>query len=196
MEDVCPDCKNKNLTMTTRRVSFSASLRARDYRRMMDEGPSGGPSTQTRGARGQGWLHLLYAPEQGLVTEIDQYNRESGGRLPSKKQAQFYRMRSGTRGRASPVPQRGTSQLLFRTEPNPSYLVFQTASGVCRAHIQRCVDKGLIKGRLIESIVAAVLYAKCRECGVPRTLAEIAEISGVKKKEIGRRTGTSRMSST
>ncbi len=51
---------------------------------------------------------------------------------------------------------------------------------------RKCIEKGLIRGRLIESVVAAVLYAICREYGIPRTLNEIAEVSGMEKKEIGR----------
>jgi transcription initiation factor TFIIB len=51
---------------------------------------------------------------------------------------------------------------------------------------RKCVEKGLTRGRLIESVVSAVLYATCRDYGIPRTLDEIAKISGIPKKEIGR----------
>ncbi len=42
------------------------------------------------------------------------------------------------------------------------------------------------RGRSIESVVAAVVYAICRIHGVPRTLDEVSYISGVERKEIGR----------
>jgi transcription initiation factor TFIIB len=48
------------------------------------------------------------------------------------------------------------------------------------------VDKNLIRGRSIEGVAAAALYAACRQCNVPRTLDEIAEVSRVSRKEIGR----------
>jgi transcription initiation factor TFIIB len=48
------------------------------------------------------------------------------------------------------------------------------------------VDKNLIRGRSIEGVAAAALYAACRQCSVPRTLDEIAEVSRVSRKEIGR----------
>ena len=35
----------------------------------------------------------------------------------------------------------------------------------------------LAKGRSIEELVSAMLYITCRQCGVPRTLKEIAEVS-------------------
>ena len=48
------------------------------------------------------------------------------------------------------------------------------------------VEKGLIRGRSIESVVAASLYAACRFAKVPRTLDEIAEASDIGRKQIGR----------
>jgi len=38
----------------------------------------------------------------------------------------------------------------------------------------------------MESVIAALLYTVCREMNTPRTLEEIAEASGVERREIGR----------
>ena len=51
---------------------------------------------------------------------------------------------------------------------------------------RKAVNKNLIRGRSIEGVVAASLYAACRQCGVPRTLDEVANSSRVGRKEIGR----------
>jgi transcription initiation factor TFIIB len=51
---------------------------------------------------------------------------------------------------------------------------------------RRAVTKNLIRGRSIEGVAAAALYAACRQCDVPRTLDEIADASRVSRKEIGR----------
>ncbi len=51
---------------------------------------------------------------------------------------------------------------------------------------RKAVSKNLIRGRSIEGVAAAALYAACRQNGVPRTLDEIAEVSRVSRKEIGR----------
>jgi len=48
------------------------------------------------------------------------------------------------------------------------------------------VQKGLVRGRSMESVVAGALYAACRRHEVPRTLDELSEASGIEKKEIGR----------
>jgi transcription initiation factor TFIIB len=46
--------------------------------------------------------------------------------------------------------------------------------------------KGLVKGRSMDAMVAAVIYAACRRMEIPRTLESIAEFFGLKEKDIGR----------
>jgi len=48
------------------------------------------------------------------------------------------------------------------------------------------VQRGLVRGRSMESVVAGALYASCRRHEVPRTLDEMSEASGIEKKEVGR----------
>ena len=51
---------------------------------------------------------------------------------------------------------------------------------------RKAVDAQLIRGRSIEGVVAASLYAACRMCQVPRTLDEIAQGTRTGRKEIAR----------
>src|SRR2546426_1013180 len=51
---------------------------------------------------------------------------------------------------------------------------------------RRASTKNLVRGRSIDEVVAATLYASCRQSGVPRTLDEIASKSSVDRKSIGR----------
>jgi transcription initiation factor TFIIB len=44
----------------------------------------------------------------------------------------------------------------------------------------------MIRGRSIEGTSTATLYAACRKEGIPRSLEEVAEVSRVERKEIGR----------
>jgi len=48
------------------------------------------------------------------------------------------------------------------------------------------LQRGLVRGRSMESVIAACIYAACRSYNIPRTLDEIAEASDVERKEIGR----------
>jgi transcription initiation factor TFIIB len=51
---------------------------------------------------------------------------------------------------------------------------------------RKALDKGLVRGRSINAIIAAALYAACRKSGASRTLREIAEASLVDKKDVAR----------
>ena len=51
---------------------------------------------------------------------------------------------------------------------------------------RQAMKKHLIRGRSIEGITSAILYISCRQCGVPRTLEEMEDISRVEQKEISR----------
>jgi len=48
------------------------------------------------------------------------------------------------------------------------------------------LQRGMVRGRSMESVIAACLYAACRSYNIPRTLDEMATASDVERKEIGR----------
>ena len=48
------------------------------------------------------------------------------------------------------------------------------------------LQRGLVRGRSMESVIAACIYAACRSYNIPRTLDEITNASDVERKEIGR----------
>ncbi|MCX6777975.1 MAG: transcription initiation factor IIB [Candidatus Micrarchaeota archaeon] len=191
-EERCPECKSKKLTQDYEKGELVCGVCGLVITEgMMDEGPEWRAfNADQRRERARGGAPITYMrPNKGLVTEIDQYNRDiRGARLPSKRQAQFYRMRRWhKRASITGSTERNLAVALSELNRIASYLGLPDSIRESAALTYRkCVEKGLIKGRLIESIVAAVIYAKCRERGVPRTLAEIANVSGVKKKEIGR----------
>ena len=60
--------------------------------------------------------------------------------------------------------------------------ILETASVIYR----KAVKEKLIRGRSIQGVTSAAIYLACRQCGLPRTLDEIAQSSGVNKKEVGR----------
>jgi len=48
------------------------------------------------------------------------------------------------------------------------------------------LQRGLVRGRSMESVIAACIYAACRSYNIPRTLDEISNASDVERKEIGK----------
>src|SRR3989304_1978932 len=48
------------------------------------------------------------------------------------------------------------------------------------------LQRGLVRGRSMESVIAACIYSACRSYNIPRTLDEVSNASDVERKEIGR----------
>ena len=127
--------------------------------------------------------------DKGLSTIIDWKNKDFFGKeIPAKLRGQIYRLRKWqSRIRVSDATERNLTFALSELERMASNLDLQKNLRECSAKIYRdAVEKHLIRGRSIEGVAAASLYAACRMYKVPRTLNEIAEVARVDKKEIGR----------
>jgi transcription initiation factor TFIIB len=51
---------------------------------------------------------------------------------------------------------------------------------------RQALNKKLIRGRTIKSIVVASIYMACRQCGIIRTLKDVANAANITKKEAAR----------
>ena len=51
---------------------------------------------------------------------------------------------------------------------------------------RKALEKKLVRGRSISAMIAASLYAACRDTETPRTLKDVADASNVKRKDIAR----------
>lgn len=133
---------------------------------------------------------MTYAKhDKGLSTQIGWKNRDSYGKsIPTKNRAQLYRLRKWQRRiRVSDATERNLAFALSELDRMAGSMDLPKSVREQAAMIYRkAVDKNLIRGRSIEGVVAASLYAACRKCKVPRTLDEVAETSRVGRKEIGR----------
>ncbi len=172
-EIICASC---GLIVSENIVDFGPEWRAFDAEQKEKRARGGAPVKFMR-------------PNKGLVTEIDQYNRDIRGvKISPKKQAQLYRMRKWhKRVSIATSMERNLAIALAELDRIASSLglpenIKESAALLYR----RVVKEELIRGRLIESVVSAVIYAICRMHGIPRTLDEIAKASGIEKKEIGR----------
>ncbi|MFW9782169.1 MAG: transcription initiation factor IIB [Candidatus Heimdallarchaeota archaeon] len=127
--------------------------------------------------------------DKGLSTMIDWKNRDIFGKeIPAKSRGQIYRLRKWqSRIRVSDATERNLTFALSELDRMASNLDLPKNLRECSAKIYRdAVDAHLIRGRSIEGVAAASLYAACRMYKIPRTLNEIAEVARVNKKEIGR----------
>jgi transcription initiation factor TFIIB len=188
----CPRCGSTNLIKDTERgelVCGDCGLVIEEN--IVEYGPEWRAfDAEQREKRVRGGAPISYMrPNKGLVTEIDQYNRDiRGSKIPSKRQAQLYRMRKWhKRASVATSIERNLAIALSEVDRISSYLGLpENIRNSIALLYRKCVEKGLIRGRPLETVVAAVIYAVCREEGMPRTLEEIANVSGISKKEIGR----------
>ncbi len=127
--------------------------------------------------------------DKGLSTIIGYENRDSfGSKLSATKRAQVYRLRKWQiRTRVHTSTDRNLAYAMSELDRLASQLgiprnVKETAAIIYR----KAVEKKLVRGRSIEAMIAATVYASARVRRVPRTLDEIAKESRISKKELGR----------
>ncbi|MBC7219667.1 MAG: transcription initiation factor IIB [Hadesarchaea archaeon] len=188
----CPECGSTKLVRDYERAELvCASCGYVIHAKIMDMGPEWRAFDQEqRERRGRvGAPMTLTIHDKGLSTMIDWRDRDSHGKdLTPKRRAQIYRLRKWQRRiRVSDATERNLAFALSEIDRMSSHLNLPRNVREAAALIYRkAVEERLIRGRSIEGVAAAALYAACRESKVPRTLDEIAEVSRVSKKEIGR----------
>jgi transcription initiation factor TFIIB len=188
----CPECDSKRLIRDYEKGELLCSgcglIISENIADMGPEWRAFDAEQKEKKARGGAPMKYM-RPNKGLVTEIDQYNRDiRGARISSKKQAQLYRMRKWhKRVSIATSMERNLVIALSELDRVASSLGLPDSIKESSALLYRkAVKAELIRGRRIESVVSAVVYAICRLHGIPRTLDEIARVSGIEKKEIGR----------
>ncbi len=190
--DKCPECGNAKLTRDYEKGEVVCTncglIVAENIEDHRPEWRAFDSEQREKRARGGAPIKFM-RPNKGLVTEIDQYNRDiRGAKISPKKQAQLYRMRKWhKRASIATSMERNLAIALSELDRIASYLGLPESLRESAALLYRkCIKAELIRGRLIESVVSAVIYATCRLHGIPRTLDEISRVSGIEKKEIGR----------
>nr|MBI4156354.1 transcription initiation factor IIB [Candidatus Woesearchaeota archaeon] len=167
-EVICRDC---GLVIEEKMVDFSQEWREFDSEQADKMRRTGPPST---------WVKF----DKGLGTDIGQ--KGDIYKLDSKERNKFFRLRKW-QYRVSTAIERNLKLALAELRRVASYLKLpQSVEEEAARTYTLAVQRGLVRGRSMESVVAGALYAACRRHEVPRTLDELSEASGIDKKEIGR----------
>ena len=136
-----------------------------------------------RGRVGAPYTFTLH--DKGLSTKIDW--RDIRG-FPPERKAQLHRLRRWQqRVRVSAPTDKNLASALADMSRIADTLnlpknILETAAVIYR----KVVKKSLLRGRSIQGMVVASIYLACRQCGLIRTLEEMAQASGINKKEVGR----------
>jgi len=124
--------------------------------------------------------------DKGLSTVIGTNKDSSGNSLSSKTKYEFKRLRTWDQRSKS----RTTSSLSkaftllhgMKTKIGVSDNVVENAAYIYR----KAVNAKLTRGRTMSSLIAASLYASCRQNNIPRTLDDIAEAGNVERRILSR----------
>jgi transcription initiation factor TFIIB len=189
---LCPECGSSHLSKDYSRAELvcgSCGLVLDED--IIDHGPEWRAfDSEQREKRARTGAPMTYTiHDKGLSTVIGWKNRDSYGKaIPTRNRAQIYRLRKWERRiRISNATERSLAIALSELDRMASGMglprtVRETAAMIYR----KAALKKLVRGRSIEGVTAAALYAACRQCHVPRTLDEISNIAHISRKEIGR----------
>ncbi len=167
-EMICKDC---GLVIEDKMVDFGQDWREFDSSDSLKKRRTGAPMTYTQ-------------YDRGLGTEVGK--KADLYKLGNKNRNKFFRLRKW-QYRISTAIERNLKLALAELKRVSSYLKLPESVEEEAARIYTlAVQRGLVRGRSMESVVAGSLYAACRRHDVPRTLDELSEASGIEKKEIGR----------
>ena len=127
--------------------------------------------------------------DMGLATVIGAEDRDAAGRsLPASMKAAIERLRTWDgRSQVHEPVDRNLRQAFSELDRLADKLNLSDAVIEKAAYIYRkALEKGLVRGRSISALIAASLYATCRDTETPRTLKDVAAACNIKKKDIAR----------
>ncbi len=182
----CPECGSVNLTYD----DYKGEIICNDCgliveEKMVDTGQDVGGQFDKSDKKGRGGAPMsMQKFDKGLTTNVgeisDIYRLEAG------QTRKFLRLKKWQE-RVSTSIERNLRLAMAELRRVASFL---TLPSVVRDEASRVynyvLQRGLVRGRSMESVIAACIYAACRSYNIPRTLDEIANASDVERKEIGR----------
>jgi len=182
----CPECESINLTHDDQKgeiICNDCGLLIEE--KMVDTGQDVGGQFDKSEKKGRGGAPLsIQKFDKGLTTNVgeisDIYKLESG------QTRKFLRLKKWQE-RVSTSIERNLRLAMAELRRVASFLNLPSVVRDESARVYNFVlQRGLVRGRSMESVIAACIYAACRSYNIPRTLDEIAAASDVPRKEIGR----------
>jgi transcription initiation factor TFIIB len=127
--------------------------------------------------------------DRGLSTVINPINKDSSGKpLSTSMKSTIERLRTwDSRSQASKPADRNLREAFNELNRLKDKLVISANVFEKAAYIYRkALERKLVRGRSISAMIAASLYAACRDAETPRTLKDVSVAANVKRKDISR----------
>lgn len=187
----CPQCGSTKLVYDyTRGDVICAVCGYVISEREIDLGPEWRAFTaEERERRSRVGAPLTRLTPDSLSTDIDWRSKDAAGReIGLRKKIEMLRLRKWhVRARVQSSIERNLSQAAIELERLGAQLglpkrILDRALEIYR----RALETSLVRGRSIESVMAAAVYAACREMRIPRTLDEISKFTRAGRKDVAR----------
>jgi transcription initiation factor TFIIB len=192
LTEKCPRCGRTKLILDNTRGEVFCSHCGFVVREKLEEaGPEWRAfSKEEKESRSRtGVPSSLAMHDMGLSTIIGQVDKDASGKsISSAMKTTFDRLRTWDgRSQVHEPVDRNLRQAFSELDRLADKLSVGDAVVERAAYIYRqALEKGLVRGRSISALIAASLYAACRETETPRTLKDVSAASNIKKKDIAR----------
>ncbi len=184
----CPRCgKNKVITDEETGEMFCGKCGFVITDRVDNQGPERTFSDSNTNKSRTGDRTSLTRHDQGLSTIINPINKDSSGNpLSSSMKSSIKRLRIwDSRSRTKDSTDRNLQHALGELLKMKEKLSLSDAIVEKAAYIYRkALEKKLVRGRSISALIAATLYAACRESGTPRTLNDVSGSINITRKNL------------
>jgi len=127
--------------------------------------------------------------DMGLSTIINPVNKDASGKpLSASMKSTIERLRTwDSRSQVHEPVDRNFRQAFSELSRLKDKLAISDVVIEKAAYIYRkALEKGLVRGRSIHALIAASLYAACRNTETPRTLSDVANGINIKRKDVAR----------
>ena len=127
--------------------------------------------------------------DRGLSTVINSVNKDVTGKpLSNANRAMVQRLRTwDSRSQANEAQVRSLREAMHVLNNIIDKLSLPDTLAEKAAYIYRkAIERKLVKGRSIHGLVAACIYAACRDTETPRTLDDIANGINIRRKDVAR----------
>jgi len=182
----CPECDSSNLTYDESKgevICGNCGLLVEE--KMVDTTHELRSFDKTEKKNRSGAPISMQKFDKGLTTNVGEISDIY--KLQSPQQTRKYLRLKKWQERVSTSIERNLRLAMAELRRVASFLDLPSVVKDETARIYNYVlQRGLVRGRSMESVIAACVYAACRRYGIPRTLDEISEASDVERKEIGR----------
>jgi transcription initiation factor TFIIB len=169
-------CSNCGQVISEKALETQAEWRAFTTDEVNDRSRTGMPTSLAR-------------HDKGLATIIGRANKDASGQvLDAAMRTTMERLRTWDfRTQAYTPTDRNLRQAFEHLDKLKDKLGLSDAIIEKTAYIYRKAQvSGMVRGRTINSVLAASLYITCREMGISRTLKDITAVSNIKRKELAK----------